>query len=322
MRGPRLKLDSSKEDAYYHCISRTAGGEWLLGEREKEMLRKQMWELADYCGLEIVTYALMSNHYHILVKVPLRKNLTDAELLTRYRALHSNRKPSQERRLLVVEADMAVGGPLGRSWRERQERLMYDISQYNKLLKQRFTIWYNATHDRFGTLWAARFRSLLVERGSALLKVAAYIDGNASRAGMVADPKDYRFCGYAEAVAGNRQACNGQEEAVGHEGREGAERYRSWLVMLLSEGREGKARATPQLIQEVLKAGGKLSFSDVLQCKLRYFSDGLILGSKEYVAQKAGEGRGRVACEPHPLAPVTDWGGLHVLSKMRGNLWE
>ena len=57
-------------------------------------------------------------------------------------------------------------------------------------------------HDRFGTLWAERFRSLLVQDLSgALLVVAAYVDLNALRAWIVDDPKDYRFCGYAEAVA-------------------------------------------------------------------------------------------------------------------------
>jgi putative transposase len=36
---------------------------------------------------------------------------------------------------------------------------------------------------------------------NALKTVAAYIDLNPIRAGLVEDPKDYRFCGYGEAVA-------------------------------------------------------------------------------------------------------------------------
>lgn len=81
MRRPRLKLDANKEDAYYHCISRTAGAEWLLKDTDKEVLRRQLWALSDYCGLQIVTYALMSNHYHVLVKVPQRKELSDKEMM-------------------------------------------------------------------------------------------------------------------------------------------------------------------------------------------------------------------------------------------------
>lgn len=321
MRRPRLKLDSSKEEAYYHCISRIVGGEWLLGDREKEALRTQLWEVAEYCGVEILTYALMSNHYHILLRVPVRRDLSNEEVLRHFRALYTNRTQQQENRLRVIEMDMAADGELARKWKSRQLRQMFDVSQFNKLLKQRFTIWFNATHDRYGTLWAARFKSILVERGEALLKVAAYVDGNAPRAKMVADPKDYRFCGYAEAVAGNVKARRGLEEAMGRSWADGLERYRSWVVMLLSEARDGKAQAEPHLTEEILKTGGKLSMRAVLQCRIRYFSDGVILGSKEYVAQKSAGHGGKKEYEPQPLAPITDWGGLHVLSRMRTNLW-
>ena len=42
-----------------------------------------------------------------------------------------------------------------------------------------------------------------------LQTMATYIDLNPVRAGLVDDPKDYRFCGYAEAVAGEVQARKG-----------------------------------------------------------------------------------------------------------------
>ena len=76
-----------------------------------------------------------------------------------------------------------------------------------KTIKQRFSVWFNRTHKRYGTLWADRFKSVLVEGfGNPLQIMAAYIDLNPVRAGIVEDPKDYRFCGYAEAVAGEEMA--------------------------------------------------------------------------------------------------------------------
>ena len=72
-----------------------------------------------------------------------------------------------------------------------------------KELKQRFSKWYNRQQNRCGTLWAERFKSVLVEdRPGAVQAVAAYLDLNPVRAGLVKDPKDCRWCGYAEAVAG------------------------------------------------------------------------------------------------------------------------
>ena len=76
------------------------------------------------------------------------------------------------------------------------ERLRYrlwaqvnDLSAFMKLLKQRFSQWFNRTHQRTGTLWEERFRSVLIEgTGPALATVAAYIDLNPVRAGLVHDP--------------------------------------------------------------------------------------------------------------------------------------
>ena len=84
---------------------------------------------------------------------------------------------------------------------------MRDLSMYMKDLKQRFSQWYNRCHGRRGTLWEERYRALLVEgTDHALLTIASYIDLNPVRAGICDDPKDYRFCGYSEAVGGNRTA--------------------------------------------------------------------------------------------------------------------
>ena len=73
---------------------------------------------------------------------------------------------------------------------------MYDISIFIKELKGRFAQWYNQRHDRYGVLWAERFKSVLLEGGEALAAVAAYIELNPVRAGLCADPKDYRYCGF------------------------------------------------------------------------------------------------------------------------------
>ena len=78
---------------------------------------------------------------------------------------------------------------------------MHNISEFMKTLFQRFTQNYNRRHDRHGTLWEGRFKSVLVEGdGTALAMLCAYVDLNAVRAGILEDPKDYRFCGYGEAM--------------------------------------------------------------------------------------------------------------------------
>ncbi len=83
---------------------------------------------------------------------------------------------------------------------------MWDVSAFMKILKQRFTQWFNKNSKRRGTLWEDRFRSMLVEGGAALGMMAAYIDLNSVRAGMVQDSADYRWSSYGVAMGGNKAA--------------------------------------------------------------------------------------------------------------------
>jgi len=108
-----------------------------------------------------------------------------------------------------------LGGEALERVRAKYLRRMWDLSEFMKTLKQKFTGWFNRKHARVGTLWESRFKSVVVEGSwQCLLKVAAYIDLNAVRAGMVEDPKDYRWCGYAEAVGGDRAARRGLAAAL------------------------------------------------------------------------------------------------------------
>ncbi|MCX6879764.1 MAG: hypothetical protein NTW21_39070 [Verrucomicrobia bacterium] len=58
---------------------------------------------------------------------------------------------------------------------ERFTYRMHDLGQYLKTLRGRFTRWFNSSHERTGTLWEGRFRSVLVEEGVAARAIAAYI---------------------------------------------------------------------------------------------------------------------------------------------------
>src|SRR5690606_30232061 len=84
-----------------------------------------------------------------------------------------------------------------------------DLSAFVKELKERFSRWFNKHHERRGTLWMERFKSVLVEDGDALRTMALYIDLNPVRAGLVEDPKDYRWTGYGEASGGSKRARRG-----------------------------------------------------------------------------------------------------------------
>ena len=73
MRENRIKYPG----AIYHCMTRAVGGERLFQNREKEVLRKMLWQVAEFSGGEILTYCLMSNHFHVLIHFPEEHSLSD-----------------------------------------------------------------------------------------------------------------------------------------------------------------------------------------------------------------------------------------------------
>ena len=131
---------------------------------------------------------------------------------------------------------------------------------------------------------------MLVEGSwSCLLKVAAYIDLNAVRAGLVDDPKDYCWCGYAEAVCGDAQARRGLSAALAQTKakatwRDVGPRYR---MILFGIGEENSVRAglSREAVAKVWHEGGKLSLQQLLRCRVRYFTDALAIGSSSFVEQ-------------------------------------
>jgi hypothetical protein len=324
MRSSRLKPSPDLGVAAYHVISRTVNGEFLFDEEAKGVLRQQLWRVSDYCGVQIVTYAIMSNHFHVLVVVPQKAPVDDAELLRRYRVLYPQPTKYQAARLEVIEAQLATNGPLAVAWRRRQLALMGDLSPFVQLLKQRFSIWFNRNHGRFGTLWAERFKSDLIEPARHALKVtAAYIDLNCIRAGLVADPKDYSFCGYADAVAGHQRAQQGLYLVSGERNWEQVqESYRQFLFSLGTVEVEGKARIQPGQFEAVIEAGGKLPLPLALLCRNRFFSDGGVLGSRHYVEAQLELYREKTGCRRNatvrPLpSSIAEWGDLYVLRGLR-----
>jgi putative transposase len=152
--------------------------------------------------------------------------------------------------------------------------------------------------------------------------MAAYIDLNSVRAGLATDPKDYRFCGYAEAVAGNKAAQQGLLGLMG--GKDWTEAQAAYRQVLFGTGagaKEHAAALTTEQLDQVLKAKGRLPLATVLRCRLRHFSDGAVLGTQAFVqthlaAYVSRHGR-RERTAPRPLPAITDWGDLTTLRGLR-----
>jgi hypothetical protein len=189
---------------------------------------------------------------------------------------------------------------------------MGDVSAFMKLVKQRFSIWYNRNHQRFGTLWAERFKSVLVEgRHHALRTVSAYIDLNAVRAGLVEDPAAYRFCGYGEAVGGSKPARVSLRRVVG--GRDWRAVQSAYRLLLMGAGnrpKTGAANVSEKRNLQTIKQDGVIPVGEALRHRVRYFTQGLVLGSQSFVREHLRNIERIRKSPPAPLPDAVDWGDL------------
>ena len=288
--------------SYYHVMSRITERRFYLGAREKEYFRGMMRRVADFSGVEVLTYTVLDNHFHLLIQVPERVEISDAELLRRMRLIYREGVVAEfERELAEAENDLEA-----RLLRKRYLYRMYDLSEFMKTLKQRYAIWYNAEHGRRGHLWDDRFKSVLVEGGGgldrpgALWVMAQYIELNAVRAGIVKEAQAYRWCGLGEAVGGGADArrgiCGVFREEVG------------WGV-----------------VYGVYCGAGEEAGSLLAQYRVRYFVDGVILGTSEFV-EKMFQKRRHLFCESRKTAARKmrggDWGGLCTVRDFRKRVIE
>jgi putative transposase len=337
MRMRRLKITG--RPAVYHCVSRAVNRERLFNTRAKEMLRRMIWQVAEFSGVEVLSYCVMSNHFHVLVRVPdaERVRVDDGTLVRRYRLLYPRPTEYQTMACEVLEKVLEEGGEEGEKARVRLLSRMHDLSQYMKTLKQRFTVWYNGTYGRTGTLWSERYKSVLVEGEVAALQiVAGYIDLNPVRAGVVKDPKDYRWSSYGEAVGGSERARTGLAAVMASTASGGAQRkswkgtqgaYRQYLYCKGSQPAPGKDAAV--LPQEAwlreMERGGKLSVAEALHCRVRYFTDGAVIGSSGFVRdvlKRHGEQFGGKRRRAPVSMKGSDWNGLSAGRGLRREVFR
>jgi REP element-mobilizing transposase RayT len=338
--------NSESKPVFYHCISRIVDRRFVLGAQEKEKFRALMRMYEKFSGCRVTSYCLMDNHFHLLLEVPpMPKNglsdaglskagLTDAELLQRLSALYNEafvatvaKELADARKL--VKAGLADESIVVAQIHERFTYRMHDLGEFMKGLLQRYTQWHNRIHERSGRLWEDRFKSVIVEDGVAARTMAAYIDLNPVRAGLVKDPAEYRWSSYGEAIGGGAKG-NGKTARAGlvrawgaHKGMLAdaalwsGEISRSYRKMLMAHAVEKTSESigpdgslvrkttrkgipkdphkqlTPEEQSAKQQRDGEIPFARMLQHRIRYFTDGAVIGSRIFVDEAFANSRSR-----------------------------
>jgi len=325
----------------YHVVSRVVDKDMKLGETERDYFIGLMHDYAAFCGVKLLSWVVMSNHFHILVEVPPvdKENMTPEEVFERLGYIWGEEYMEKARVLFnQCKTEEAV-----RAFCDNVTYRMGDLREYMKSIKQQFTLWFNRRHEREGTLWEGAYRSVIVEgdvpveetdggedsgaaanyevMSDAARIVSAYIDLNPVRAGMVKDPANYRWSSYGAAVEGDATARAGLARLWSRD-TESAMRAHRVLVFdagseehVPEEGEKSKRVGIPrEKVAEVMRQGGKLPMKVLLRVKVRYLTAGAIIGSREFIL-KVYEGRKEAlgANRSRISTPMKhgEWGGLH-----------
>jgi putative transposase len=307
MRKRRFLVPPLFDSGTYHVISRVNDRQMKFGPEEKTYMIGLLRRYAEFSGIRVLTFCVMGNHFHWLLEVPRRpadaESITDEALVTRVRKCQGKAAAH------LLQHDLAAHLQAGETTRHTQLRArwlarMWNLSSLVQSVKQRFSVWFNQRHQRRGTLWEERFKSTILLGPQAIATCAAYIDLNPVRAKLVEDPKDYPHSGYGMAEAGDRAARQGLHRAlvdqpgalIPSEGLDPLAWYRRWIYNQgITRGSEpDPATSEPRPIQagfsqeqataEIEKLQ-PLPPASALMERVRYFSDGLVLGTRETVSQ-------------------------------------
>lgn len=275
----------------FHVISRVVDRNVIFEEEEKGVFLANMRSLEAFSGVEILSYCLMGNHFHILLHVPKRpETISDAEVKERMVHLYGKRR-MEEIKAEIAERNATGDTQFEKDFYEKLRKRMYNLSNFVRDLKWRFSIWYNKKTGRKGTLYEDRFRSVLVEPSEdAMMRVAAYIELNSVRAGLVSQPHEYRWCSFTEAMAGGSKAKAGITKiACGLDGKSNWEKvsriYRSYFLHKAAEQNHSRKGIDSDEYHESMKSGGDLSENEKLRIRCRFFTEGVVLGSKEFLKE-------------------------------------
>jgi REP element-mobilizing transposase RayT len=194
---------------FYHCVSRCVRRSFLCGfdketgidfSHRKEWIINRIKFLASIFAIKICAYAVMSNHYHLVLFIDQKAalNWSDEEVINRWAALFPrNAAEIQYLELTSKQAQQKIS-----LWREH----LMSISWFMRCMNETIARWSNQEDDCTGRFWEGRFKSQALLDEGAVLAAMAYVDLNPIRASIAQTPEESEFTSIFERIRAASQS--------------------------------------------------------------------------------------------------------------------
>ena len=193
MTYPRSHLVSEDEPGFYHVVSRCVRRAFLCGkdrytgksfEHRRHWIESRILELAECFSVSVYAYAVMSNHFHVVVYIdPIEAQaLSDEEVAKRWlKVFPGPLKHDDDPGLAERFAIAILGNP--KRLTELRKRLG-SLSWFMKALNEPIARQANREDDCKGKFWEGRFKCQALLEPRAVLSCMAYVDLNPARAAL------------------------------------------------------------------------------------------------------------------------------------------
>lgn len=177
---------------WYHVISRTVRGAWLLAEGHqdrKQWIEDRLRTLSQIFAIEIAGFAVLDSHLHVLVRLcPERAGAwSEEEVVRRWASVFPPR--GSDRRILEVSQAWIDEKSTDAEFVTRARQRLANLGWFMKCLKEPLARLANREDDCRGAFWQGRYKSIAILDEEALLATCAYIDLNPVAAGIAATPE-------------------------------------------------------------------------------------------------------------------------------------
>ena len=270
---PRVaRFTRDSKSTVYHVISRTALPGLPIHAADKDYLLDLIKRLSILYCVDVLGFALMGNHFHLVVRMHPEEEVSTSEVIRRHEEFYGN--------------DKYIAGEEAEEVKKRQ----CSLAAYVKDIKQGFTRYYNKKYNRRGYFWGERFKSMIVEDGRTLVNLLAYVDLNPIRAGVVKRPEDYKWSSLGYHIqTGNKGGLLsvdfGMKEWNEFKPGEIVRKYREFVYETGAVDAGKGASIDQEIVDKERKRKYKVRRVDRFMYRTRYFTDAGIIGSKDFVQE-------------------------------------